>query len=264
MMNRTCLGCGVELTGEVITMEHALPQWLAKEIEKPGVKLRHFLHDENKPEDTPLGSHGLNTFGAKKVCCTCNNGWMSRLESEAKPLILGLMRQKTSIMTLTDAERLVLSRWAVKTAFMITVVQKIQFELPWTFFQNLGNQENDGPNGCFVLGAQQPALPEGFLYTCPSDGFSEGKAIQVRVGFSIHHLHFVSVIPIVQAPRMVRDAAGLHVPLWPLDLHVLAGYRTTPKAFATAHRFLDYLTNLVEVGVVEKKAMVHLELEPAF
>src|ERR1700741_4799613 len=66
MMNRTCLGCGVELTGEVITMEHALPQWLAKEIEKPGVKLRHFLHDENKPEDTPLGSHGLNKFGAKK------------------------------------------------------------------------------------------------------------------------------------------------------------------------------------------------------
>ncbi len=50
MGDRHCLGCGTELTGEVITLEHSLPQWLAREIEMPGVALRHFMHDETQPE----------------------------------------------------------------------------------------------------------------------------------------------------------------------------------------------------------------------
>jgi len=260
MAKRTCLGCGVELTGKVVTLDHALSDWLAKEIELPGVKLRHFLHDENKPEDTLLRSYQLNTFGSKKVCAICNNGWMSRLETPAKPLILNLMYQKVSILSLTDADRLTLSRWAVKTAFMISVVQTLRFELPWPVFQNLGKHENEGPNGCFVLATQQANLPKGFLYTCPSDGFVEGKPIQLRVGFSIHHLHFVVVIPIVEGPRAVRVGACVHVPLWPLDLHVLAGYERTPERYETADRFLDYLTNLVQVGVVSRKDAVLLEV----
>lgn len=225
MATRICLGCGIELTGEVVTLEHALPQWLAKEIEMPGVMFKHFLHDESKPQDALLRSYKLNRFGSKKVCCVCNNGWMSRLESEAKPLILGLMHQKTTILALTDEARQALSRWAVKTAFMVAVVQTLKFDLPWATFQNLGKHEDEGPHGCFVLGAQQPGLPKGFLYTYPSDGFIEGSPIQLRVGFSIQHLEFVVVIPIVQAPRMVRVVAALRVPLWPLDLHVMAGYK---------------------------------------
>jgi len=257
---RVCLGCGIELTGEVMTLEHALPQWLAKEIELPGVKLRHYIHDDRKPEDALLRSYQLNTFGTKKVCCVCNNGWMSRLESDAKHDILGLMHQKTNIMALNDGARKVLSRWAVKTAFMISVVQTIQFELPWRVFQSLGKHENDGPDGCFVLASQQPNLPKGFIYTCPADGFVEGNPIQLRVGFSIDHLHFVVVIPIVQGPRFVRVAAALHVPLWPLDLHVLACYTRAPENIGTPNQFLDFLTNLVEVALVSRNDVVRLEV----
>jgi hypothetical protein len=262
MAKRTCLGCGVELTGEVVTLEHALPQWLAKEIELPGVSLKHFLHDETKTEDKLLRSYKLNTFGSKKVCDVCNNGWMSRLETEAKPYILELMHQKTSILSLSDGARQILSRWAVKTSFMISVVQSLQFDLPWAIFQNLGKHEEEGPHGTFVLASQQAHLPKGFLYTCPSDGFSDGKPVQLRVGFSIHHLQFVVVIPIVEGPRMVRVAATVHAPLWPLNLHVLASYKPTPSLFGTPNLFLDYLTNLVEVAMVSSKDMVRLEVLP--
>ena len=262
MATRTCLGCGVQLTGEVVTLEHALPKWLAKEIEQPGVSLKQFLHDEGKPEDTLLRRYQLNTFGTKKVCRVCNNGWMSRLESEARPHILNLMHQKTSILTLTDDARRILSRWAVKTAFMISVVQMIQFELPWSVFQNLGERESEGPDKCFVLASQQPNMPKGFLYTCPSDGFVEGKPVQLRIGFSIHHLHFVVVIPIVQGLRMVRVAAALHVPLWPLDLHVLAAYKAAPENIGSPNQFLDFLTNLVEVGMVSNEKVVRIEMVP--
>jgi len=47
-------------------------------------------------------------------------GWMSLLEHQANPLILQLMKAERSILMLTDDERRILSRWAVKTAFLIT------------------------------------------------------------------------------------------------------------------------------------------------
>ena len=56
------MGCSVELTGEVVTLEHARPQRLANEIKRPGVKLKHYLHDEDKPQDALLRNHELNTF----------------------------------------------------------------------------------------------------------------------------------------------------------------------------------------------------------
>jgi hypothetical protein len=254
------LGCGAELTGDVVTLEHALPQWLAKEIDIPGVNLRHFLHDESKPEDALLRSHKLNTFGSRKVCCFCNNGWMSRLETQAKPYILDLMGQKASLLTLEDSTRLILSRWAVKTAFMIAAVQSIRYDLPWARFQSLREYENDGPNGCFVLASQQPCLPKGFLFTCPADVFSNEKPVQLRLGFSVNHLHFVVVLPILDAPRMVKTSGMIHIPMWPLELHVLAGYGLTPKDFHSPDRFMDYMTNLVEVGVVQPKEGIRLDV----
>jgi hypothetical protein len=259
MATRNCLACERELTGEIVSLEHAIPQWLAKEIELPGVSLRHFVHDECKADDALIRSHQLNTFGSKKICRICNNGWMSSLESAAKPLILDLMHGRTSILALTDVARLTLSRWAVKTTFMIAVLQTIQYELPWTIFQMLGKRENDGPNGCFVFGTQQPGLPKGFLHTCLADLFSEGQFFQVRVGFSVHQLHFVVVIPIVKALRAVKTSGMVHVPLWPLDLRVLATYKKIPESFESSYRFNDYLTNLVEAGAVSKNG-VHLEV----
>jgi hypothetical protein len=154
---------------------------------------------------------------------------MSVSENEAKPYLLDLMHQRTSVLTLTDTARQILSRWAVKTAFMISVVQTLQFDLPWTIFQNLGKNKNEGPLGCFVFASQQANLPNGFLYACPSDHFVEGKPIQLRVGFSIHRLCFVVVIPIVGGPRTIRVGASIHAPLWPLDLHVLARYKAAPE-----------------------------------
>jgi hypothetical protein len=260
MGERHCVGCGMELMGKVISLEHSLPRWLAREIEMPGVSLRHFIHDETQPEaDCLLRGHKLNTFEARKVCSACNGGWMSRIESSAKSLILDLMNQKISIMTLTDAHRTALARWATKTAFMIAVVQTTRFDPPWKIFQNLGLREEDGPNGSIVLATQQAEMPKGFLYTCPWDYLSEGQPIQVRVGFSLHHLQFVVVIPILQAPRLVAASLGLHIPLWPLDQHILVRYRPAVTKFETPRRYLDYLTNLIQVGVVDRDKMVRVE-----
>jgi hypothetical protein len=45
---------------------------------------------------------------------------MSDLEGSAKPILLGLMNMKTSMLQLAPDERSVISAWAIKTAFLIT------------------------------------------------------------------------------------------------------------------------------------------------
>ena len=39
MAKRTCFGCGIELGGDVATLEDILPKWLAAVIKQPNVKL---------------------------------------------------------------------------------------------------------------------------------------------------------------------------------------------------------------------------------
>ncbi len=255
MAKRTCLGCGVELCEDVVTLEHILPQWLAAEIEMPNVKLRHFRHDDGTNGNTLLREHGLNRYATRQVCFRCNGGWMSRLENQAKPLILSLMKGERSVLVLTDDERRILSRWAVKTAFLITTSEATKFPMPWEVLYALGRYEASGPERCVVFGSQQPNLPKGFLYTSPSDYFSQETTIQARLGFSIHQLHFVVVVPFDRKPRVARIAAGIHTPLWPLGLICAAVYKSIPRELKTVHEYLHFLTNLIEVGVVTERTV---------
>jgi hypothetical protein len=249
MATRVCVGCGCDLTGKTASREHVLPQWLAEEIAMPRVDLKHYHHDGEVESDALLRSHGLNNFAVKNVCRGCNNGWMSRLEDQAKPLILGLMNLKASLLQLADSERAALSMWAAKTAFMIASVQTAQLKLPWHLFESLSSDEQVGPDGCFVLSTQLPFLPNGFLYSCPTDALTvDGPPVQVRVGFSIRHLSFVTVIPIVEAPRVIRVAAGVHVPIWSLDLEARCRWIPFPT-MSSPGELISVLTNLVEAGI---------------
>lgn len=102
---------------------------------------------------------------------------------------------------------------------MIASAQKTIRDVPWYLFRKLAEKPQTVPCDCFVLAGQLPFLPRGFLYACQGDVLPQGQqhTVQMRVGFSIHHLHFVVVIPMIAAERVVRSA-GLHLPIWPLDL----------------------------------------------
>lgn len=249
--NRRCVGCRAELTGGVATREHALARWLAAEIELAGARLKHYLHDEEKTEDELLRSHGLNNFAVKNVCADCNGGWMSRLENHARPFILGLINQQTALRDLLPDARLVVSRWAVKTAFMILSIQQTKHELPWRKFENLGTDEERGPDGCFVLAAQLAMLPDGFSYTCHPNILSETQPpVQFRVGFAVNRLHLVVIIPVLEGQRVLRFDPNIHVPLWPSALVRLASPQSGyPAGFDSVARMQDFLTGLVEAGI---------------
>jgi hypothetical protein len=252
MANNTCVGCGKPFPDVARSREHILPEWLAKEVEQPDLSLKQYLHDEDKTENELLRSHGLGSFVIKNVCSACNNGWMSRLEGRAKPLILDLMNLQTGLLELSAEQRTTLSAWAIKTAFMIASAQQSITDLPWHLFRLLGEKPQRVPTECFVFATQLPSLPKGFLYACPSDASPEsGRPVQVRIAFSIHHLHFVVVIPQFPAHRIVRTS-GVHIPIWPLDAEIIVRYENFPR-LETASELINFLADLVHAGIVTRR-----------
>jgi hypothetical protein len=150
MASRTCVGCGVSLTNDIISREHILPRWVAEEVHLPGVKYKHYHHDEEKAEDELIRSHDLGSLAIKNVCIPCNNGWMSRLEARAKPTLLGLMNMDATLLQLTPDERATVSAWAIKTAFMIASPQPAITNLPWHLFRGLAEEPEKIPTECPV------------------------------------------------------------------------------------------------------------------
>jgi hypothetical protein len=159
MANRTCVGCCEKLTTDLRSREHILPQWLAQEVKRPDLDLKHYRHHEDENTDELLRSHDLGSFVVKNVCIKCNNGWMSRLEGRAKPLLLDLMNMRASLLQLSTEDRTTVSAWAIKTAFMIASAQKSTGTLPWYLFRRLAEEPENVPAECLVLAAQLLFLP---------------------------------------------------------------------------------------------------------
>src|SRR5437667_2935656 len=112
-MARTCVFCGSSLN---LTKEHGWPQWIDGFL-PPRLINQTRIADDFVPESrgrrkTVSG----NTVGL--VCDDCNNGWMSRLESAAKPLIGPMMQGCGSV--LDEAAQRVIATWVVKTYLVLT------------------------------------------------------------------------------------------------------------------------------------------------
>jgi hypothetical protein len=248
MPGRICAGCAVPLTKDVVSREDIIPRWLAGEVYQPELSLKQYRHNEDTREDEVLRRHDLGNFVIKNVREACNNGWMSDFESSAKPILLGLMTMKTSMLQLSSNERSVISAWAIKTAFMIASAQPSLPDLPWDLFRGLARQPEQIPRECLVLAAQLPFLPKSFLYACPTDHLGSPETpIHLRVGFSINNLHLVVVIPFREAKRVVRTS-GIQLPLWPFDLEIRVIYRNFPT-LTSPSALINFLTGLVEVGI---------------
>lgn len=106
---RTCIFCGD--TG--MTAEDAWPLWLLRRFPTPsGVT----VSSERRGRDPAQWQQADMTQRIRTVCGACNNGWMSALENEAKPIIERLLDDQVS--SITTAEQAILTRWSIKSAMV--------------------------------------------------------------------------------------------------------------------------------------------------
>lgn len=115
---RVCLFCDRPAD----SYEHYFPQWYMDWLKRQGAILnRRRIHKRDEIRELD-GRRTLVVIETKQnsdprygkikcVCATCNDGWMSRIQEKAKPIILNITTG--GVMSLNVEEQLILSVWAV-------------------------------------------------------------------------------------------------------------------------------------------------------
>lgn len=106
---KTCLFC----PNRADSAEHVYPQWMS----------RRYLNGAGQRASFTMRFGGLfpervtRTLNQTvKVCSQCNNGWMSRLEEDAKPLLEKLATGQP--LALLEADQAAVSKWLCKNAVL--------------------------------------------------------------------------------------------------------------------------------------------------
>jgi hypothetical protein len=93
---KRCIFCESD---EKLTKEHVFGKWIKKAVVNPHPRTDHFVFINGAPKvpgafNRPGAPHSKHL---KVVCRTCNNGWMSALQANAKEHVLGLLRGELDI-----------------------------------------------------------------------------------------------------------------------------------------------------------------------
>jgi hypothetical protein len=112
---KVCVFCG-RPGGNV---EHIIAQWLIDRMQAREYPIVVGLRREDSLKSRP--AHRLNTYTTKCVCETCNNGWMSELESWSQRNLGSLVepdwpKLAAEMLKHGLSENEQLARWSLKTA----------------------------------------------------------------------------------------------------------------------------------------------------
>ncbi len=108
---RKCVFCG---RGKV-TLEHVWPHWIIELIAERFTDTSVTVTWGKDRERIAPGPDAT----VKRVCNACNNGWMSRLEDRAKPILGPMIMGDNIPITLAPSSQRTLASWALKTALML-------------------------------------------------------------------------------------------------------------------------------------------------
>jgi hypothetical protein len=157
-MRDPCLFCGSG-AGRPST-EHVLPKWARDAFDMPpGVTLYAGERTDEPARRKVRETKHVNVTLRGRVCRECNNGFLSRLEAAAKPLLRPMMLAElpTPITLDADGQR-TLATWAVKTALLLELAWRqhypdarpvLGYEASDTEFAWLW-RKNEPPPGAFV------------------------------------------------------------------------------------------------------------------
>jgi hypothetical protein len=117
LMARRCAFCG---GANKIEAEHVWPHWAAELFADDGTftYYRQFVGAGYEPEDPSSWVQKPFEWKARAVCKSCNNGWMSDLETAAKDTLFGSALSGRGRELPRGGQR-TLAAWVLKTAMMV-------------------------------------------------------------------------------------------------------------------------------------------------
>lgn len=128
---RVCVFCG---TGN-LTREHVFPDWMSKMFVTKNLTATTTIEKQGQPDK--VYTSGLFRHKAKVVCSACNNGWMSKLETDAKPLLSAMLFDLRHSTHLGAEEQNILALWAQKTVMILTLSTETDYKIPSQTYSEL-------------------------------------------------------------------------------------------------------------------------------
>ena len=151
---KVCVFCERPIATRTASREDTVPKWLQAELEIAEEKVEPTLTSPSG-ERVAQRIHPVSNLLTGGVCRACNNGWMSELESDVIGILRPLMRSERSLDSLRRAERCVLARWAVKTAYILDH-GGLEPRVPREHLHHLYTHRRYLPDNVYVFARQQP------------------------------------------------------------------------------------------------------------
>lgn len=251
-MPRSCIFCDNPLTG-VRAKEHAIPQWLAEYLGITDDQLS--LAVAQSADDTILEDRRVDaaSFVEGRVCEICNNGWMSDLETEAKEILKRLIDGAVSILSISDAERTTLAKWATKTGYVISYATPLKKTPDPSHMRYMKDNAGAVPPRVEVFGQQWVATADfrqiqrnhwRHLSNKPQRQPPMGS---YKIAFQFRCLMLL-VAHWSDPKSVLMIAPGIHVPLWPiLQVNVASHMQLPPLNMSDPMAPLDRFCSTLAV-----------------
>jgi len=115
------------------TKEHVFPRWLLGHLGVSATEMRgRWMEGATLYQTTKnIRQQSLGSMVHGHVCAGCNGGWMSALEVEVRPVLVGLADGTRDVRTLTTRARELLARWTVKTVAALNHASNFHTMVPY-------------------------------------------------------------------------------------------------------------------------------------
>jgi hypothetical protein len=224
MKNQKCIFCGSYFTIEnQKTNEHVIPRWLLKWLGIQDIIINP-SHIRPTGEIVNSRSHSVENLVEGRVCITCNNGWMSRLELDTQPFLLDLMTGDRQVIDLVESERFILARWMCKTSYVLNSSSNFPFKIPNIHYKELFKTTNSLPSNIFVYAQQHHGERTFFWIQQPTWIIHDelGRANEINTSetykLTFQFKKLIITLSYVCIDRVVPVIwKGIHVPMYPLN-----------------------------------------------
>jgi hypothetical protein len=242
-----CLACGE--TSSPASREHVFARWLLKELElldDPIALYRAFADGSSKQERVPIK---LDAFKLKRVCAPCNNGWMSQLETIAKPVLLGLIKGDKTLNSLDEEERRILAKWAGKTAIIESYAVGAESPVDPQLLRWMRDRDDNIPGRFCVAACPQSRLGLGHLqigifWKAIGGELFAGNVIVIV----LPAVAFTCIFPKLRMDYEPHSVPSLYKPLWPAPASWrVMDQKPMPDTFVDDTDFLHALAERVEL-----------------
>ena len=227
-----CIFCGESK----MSKEHIYAEWMSPYLQKR--QINYEARTTTIRRDGNLTSKKLiagdpHSGKTRVVCKRCNNDWMSRLQSETKPILIPLMLGKRSVLSQNDQRKLAawITMFTMVSEFKKSNVQKaaIPFSERFSFYKHpkahenwkiwIANYERE-TWGELIVRTTFPVSDNGLTPELGGDGMPipNTQATTFVVGRLYVHVYSSQLQKLVNDQRL--KAAGF-VRLWPLAGRVI-------------------------------------------